>query len=244
MFKSFAGVALALSVLLWQPTIAHAHTDVQSSPPVQSVSSFIPPQNPQREQVSLTSCPDYTIAWGDTLSGIAQSNNKTVADIATRNNIPNPNLIYAGHTLCVNGDGSQPTDTQPAVTTAVSIQGPCQSGNQWGNGVGPWTVPSDCYGGVYGGVWYNGMADCFALVQYYTGGRVPALAYHSSPVIGAVMKFPPGNQGADATWGHWALVVGINSNGMLLILEQNNYWRGGYGQQTYRYVYNTGIYYY
>lgn len=49
-----------------------------------------------------------TIQRGDTLTGIASKYNTTVAELVRLNNIPNPNLIYAGNTLLVptNGESS------------------------------------------------------------------------------------------------------------------------------------------
>lgn len=41
----------------------------------------------------------YLIRRGDTLWGIARAHGTTVAHLAALNHIPNPNLIYAGHTL-------------------------------------------------------------------------------------------------------------------------------------------------
>jgi|14BtaG_2_1085337.scaffolds.fasta_scaffold24496_2 LysM repeat protein len=43
----------------------------------------------------------YIIQKGDTLSEIAQRNNTTVAELVDKNNITNPDMIYAGDTLVV-----------------------------------------------------------------------------------------------------------------------------------------------
>lgn len=43
----------------------------------------------------------YTVQKGNTLSGIAQKFNTTVAELVTLNNIANPNLIYTGQKLIV-----------------------------------------------------------------------------------------------------------------------------------------------
>ena len=43
----------------------------------------------------------YNIQKGDTLSKIAQRNNITVAELVDKNNITNPDMIYAGDTLVV-----------------------------------------------------------------------------------------------------------------------------------------------
>ncbi len=43
----------------------------------------------------------YTVRAGDTLSSIAWRHGTTVWAIATRNNIPNPNLIFPGQVLCI-----------------------------------------------------------------------------------------------------------------------------------------------
>ena len=43
----------------------------------------------------------YTVKKGDTLTSIAQRYNTTVADLVAKNNIKNPNKIYAGQTLYV-----------------------------------------------------------------------------------------------------------------------------------------------
>ena len=45
--------------------------------------------------------PIYTVQSGDTLSSIAEIFGTSVEAIAQANGIPNPDLIFAGQTLCV-----------------------------------------------------------------------------------------------------------------------------------------------
>src|SRR5690606_14121414 len=47
----------------------------------------------------------YKIQWGNTLSQLAQKFGTTVQALAKKNNIKNPDLIYAGDTLIVPGKG-------------------------------------------------------------------------------------------------------------------------------------------
>ncbi|NUT48940.1 MAG: LysM peptidoglycan-binding domain-containing protein [Saccharothrix sp.] len=76
----------------------------------------------------------YVIQPGDTLSGIAARTGTTVAELAARNCVGNPDLIYAGNTLSVPGTGGgggeryqiQPGDTLSALaarwgTTVAAI---------------------------------------------------------------------------------------------------------------------------
>jgi len=74
----------------------------------------------------------YTVASGQSLAQIAENHGMSLNEIATLNNITNPDLIYAGQQLVVTGgDGSDTTiantDTQvaaptaaPSITTAVT----------------------------------------------------------------------------------------------------------------------------
>lgn len=48
----------------------------------------------------------YTIVRGDTLSGLAQRFDTTVAELVALNGIANPNLIYAGETIRVPNRGA------------------------------------------------------------------------------------------------------------------------------------------
>lgn len=47
---------------------------------------------------------EYTIVWGDTLSGISQATNISVQKLADMNKIANVDLIYAGNKLIFNGN--------------------------------------------------------------------------------------------------------------------------------------------
>lgn len=55
----------------------------------------------------------YTVVRGDTLGNIARRFNTTVADIASRNGITNPNLIYVGQVLTISGSGGGQTPSTP-----------------------------------------------------------------------------------------------------------------------------------
>lgn len=205
----------------------------QSSPVQASTEVIAQPQQ---------SCQTYTVQPGDTLSRIAAKYGTTWQNLASLNNITNPNLIYPNQVFCVS-NGSSPTTNVASSSGDRLPYEPCTPGNWTANGTAAWTVPPGCLAGVFKGYYWNGKADCYSWVAYVTQGRVSSMATHSAPAIGAAMWFPPGNQGASEV-GHWARVVAIASNGKLLISEQNNYWRGGYGLLTYRIVSGTGYYRY
>lgn len=56
----------------------------------------------------------YHIVWGDTLGKIAARYGTTWQALATRNNIANPNLIFAGRNLCISGQQAAPAPAQVA----------------------------------------------------------------------------------------------------------------------------------
>ena len=60
----------------------------------------------------------YTIQQGDTLSAIAASFGVTVADIVAANGLPNADAIQAGQKLAIPGNGTAPTTTAVATTSA------------------------------------------------------------------------------------------------------------------------------
>ncbi|EGP5710211.1 peptidoglycan-binding protein [Enterococcus faecium] len=54
--------------------------------------------------IAKTNGKEYTIVYGDTLSGIAQATNQTVQSLAEKNSIANADLIYAGNKLIFDGN--------------------------------------------------------------------------------------------------------------------------------------------
>ncbi len=67
-------------------------------------------------------CNGYTVRSGDTLGGIASRYGVSWGSIASYNNIGNPNLIYAGQTLCIPGRGavsSAPAQPSGSVTGLI-----------------------------------------------------------------------------------------------------------------------------
>lgn len=55
----------------------------------------------------------YTVQRGDTLGTIARRFNTTVADLASRNRIANPNRIFVGQVLTISGSPLPPTQPPP-----------------------------------------------------------------------------------------------------------------------------------
>lgn len=57
-----------------------------------------------KADIAKTNGKEYTIAWGDTLSGISAATNITVDALAQRNSIENVDLIFAGNKLIFDGN--------------------------------------------------------------------------------------------------------------------------------------------
>jgi LysM repeat protein len=74
-------------------------------------------------QAYAASCAkEYTIKYGDTLSGIAQHYKTDVKTLAANNGIANPDLIFAGNQLCIDGVGSTAAIApQPAQSTSAPV---------------------------------------------------------------------------------------------------------------------------
>lgn len=65
---------------------------------------------------------EYTIVWGDTLSGISQATNLTMEKLASLNGIGDYNLIYAGNKMIFEGNAVTVQDTSGVVTDRQTIQ--------------------------------------------------------------------------------------------------------------------------
>lgn len=206
---------------------------------------------PVQTQHRDTSC-TYRVRPGDWLSKIAPKNWRLIAQI---NHLTNPNLIFPNEVLilCASSQPQsstasvtqhvvpaprtpQPPSPQPqgnvTVSGAVLLAGePCKSAAMWPSGpVGKWMVPVSCYGGVY----QVNHGDCYGWVAWLHGGHLPT---HVSayPIPGSVARISAGVQGAGAS-GHYAQVIAVRGN-LMLVSEENMYWRGGgYNRVTYRYM--------
>lgn len=65
---------------------------------------------------------EYTIVWGDTLSGISQATNLTMEKLASLNGIGDYNLIYAGSKMIFEGNSVTVQDSSGVVTDRQTIQ--------------------------------------------------------------------------------------------------------------------------
>ncbi|EGP5130016.1 LysM peptidoglycan-binding domain-containing protein [Enterococcus faecium] len=89
---------LALGVTVGGVALATAHEKV-------SAAEWIPRTVQQiSADIAKTNGKEYTIVWGDTLSGISQATNISVQKLADMNKIANVDLIYAGNKLVFDGN--------------------------------------------------------------------------------------------------------------------------------------------
>lgn len=118
----------------------------------------------------------YTVQSGDTLSGIANEFNTSVAKLANMNGLNNPNMVYVGQRLLVHtetSNNSQPS--QPANNT------PAQSNN---NASGTYTVQSgDSLSGI--AERYNTSWEALAQINHLSN---PSLIY-----VGQVLQLSSNN---------------------------------------------------
>jgi hypothetical protein len=121
---------------------------------------------------------------------------------------------------------------------------PCHDEVRWPSRISQWTVPLGCYSKVYAPNpknyvsrpsygWCNWWPE--VLHPQYSGSSVLHLPSHSTPKVGAVVFFAGGVQGASSE-GHYAQVVAIHGN-WVLITEMNFRWRGaGFKRVDYRFI--------
>src|SRR5512147_880409 len=62
----------------------------------------------------------HTVKFGDTLNSISRAYGVSVQALMAANNIYNPNLIFAGQSLCI--PGSAPVPPGPACGTYYTVQ--------------------------------------------------------------------------------------------------------------------------
>lgn len=119
----------------------------------------------------------YQIKWGNTLSQLAQKFGTTVQALATKNNIKNPDLIYAGNTLIIPGKGFAGNSSFGDATPDVSsrLQGRSGAGGAAAPGFPPLS------GGTAGGV---SQAELMRIMP----GLSSAKAAEYLPHLNAAMK--------------------------------------------------------
>jgi surface antigen len=147
----------------------------------------------------------YVVHGGDTLGAIAIRYNTTVQKLASYNQITNPNLIYVGQTICVQGKST---------TTQAPVQGtgnyfPYGQCTWWASqryreitGVFvPWTTQSNAW------QWTDRAYDFHWKVSH-------------TPKIGAIVDLQAWVQGAGGL-GHVAIVEEILDNGHVIASNMN-----------------------
>src|SRR5512147_3128129 len=77
-------------------------------------------------QASYTCVAYHTVKFGDTLNSISRLYGVSVQALMVANNIYNPNLIYAGQTLCIPGSApvppAPPAPPSPPCGTYYTVQ--------------------------------------------------------------------------------------------------------------------------
>lgn len=151
-----------------------------------------------------------------------------------------PDFVPTGSSSSSGGSGS-------TVSGGIASSGqPCREAVRWPATIRQWTVPLGCYANVYKPNPANypsrpsyGFCNWWPEVLHpqLQGRAALALPSHSTPRVGATIRFAPFVQGASAD-GHYGYVVAIAPGGQwVLSSEMNFYWRGGgFARVIYRFV--------
>ncbi len=195
---------------------------------------------------SVPDCPGnqdtYLIQKGDTLSKIAGRHQTTWEALASANHIANPNLIYAGSTMCIvrgasgNEIASTVVSSQPSDTNSISITSNTRS--QAGSADVPSIDNSSASVGA-GNDFPYGQCTWWANERYHQlhGAYVPWMTnsdawlwtiraqqfgwqVSSTPRVGDIINLQANVQGA--SWlGHVAVVEKVLSNGDVIASNMN-----------------------
>lgn len=168
---------------------------------------------------SSTDCTVYIVQPGDWLSTISPRYNVSWHDLATENNLTNPDLIYPGQRIEICTSATQTSDPiavdRPATETGepVAIYHDASFPN--------YGVPGQC-------VWYVAavrsdldLRGIGAAKDITAAMSQRGYATGTTPAVGALVVYQPNVQGADPVYGHVAIVWQILSNGHFVIREMN-----------------------
>ena len=146
----------------------------------------------------------YVVKGGDTLSGIATHYHTDWQSLAHYNHIANPNMIYAGETLCIPG-------------TASSHQPVKGKGNYFPYGQCTWWA-NQRYHQLHG-IYVPWLSQSNAW-QWTDRARQFYWQVSSKPSPGAIINLQPWVQGAYGL-GHVAVVERILANGHVIASNMN-----------------------
>ncbi|MBA3824657.1 MAG: hypothetical protein H0X24_12280 [Ktedonobacterales bacterium] len=203
-----------------------------------------------------TTCSPYAVQLGDTAASVAAHFGTSVARLAQDNQI----IAFSGSRMLPTTATVQVCKTAnaayPRTSIATALRGqPCQSGNYWPSGtLNTDATPPGCYSGDYriASAHYPRVPTTFGGCDWWPRALHPtwdiwSLPKHTTPKVGAVIWFAPGEQGA-ASEGHWGVVVAISADGRYILSSEMNttYYnryghggaQGGYGHVIYRYIRN------
>jgi surface antigen len=178
-----------------------------------------------------------TVAAGDTLYDLAQAHETDLAKLLELNEVADGGkLIHVGQEIRV-------PDLTPDVVETSEIQGAevkpedglenftaeiIDENNSYAYGQCTWFVKAALPWA--GSFWGNGN-------QWADSARGEGFSVDTHAKAGSIIVFPGGNQGADATYGHVAVVESINPDGSINIAEGN----AGHGLYSHRTVQNVGV---
>jgi surface antigen len=178
----------------------------------------------------------YTVKAGDTLWAISNEQGVSIADIIKYSNIENANLIYVGQELTLKpastgdtatGSSSTGHTTDPAVSVPLDVySGPYSTGNTYIAGYCTWYV-KDVFKARMGDWWGNAK-------DWAANARREGVPVDDTPVANlTIAVFQPGSAGADKTYGHVAVVVGVSGD-TITVKEMNG--TAGFGKVSTRVV--------
>ncbi|WJI91435.1 COG3942 and LysM peptidoglycan-binding domain-containing protein [Weissella viridescens] len=173
---------------------------------------------------AVASADSVTVKSGDTLYSIAQANGVSVDELASINNVTNPNLIFVGQNLELTKGASETAAPQvsakPAAATQQVAATPAASAshavtdasNTYPAGQCTWFVKNAApWAGNYWGNATNWAASAAAAGFSVSG----------TPQVGSIAVFGAGVGGADSVYGHVAMVDAVNPDGTITISEGN-----------------------
>lgn len=174
---------------------------------------------------AVASADSVTVKSGDTLYSIAQANGVSVDELASINNVTNPNLIFVGQNLELTKGASETAapqvsakpvaaTTEQVATTLVASASHAvtDASNTYPAGQCTWFVKNAApWAGNYWGNATNWAASAAAAGFSVSG----------TPQVGSIAVFGAGVGGADSVYGHVAMVDAVNPDGTITISEGN-----------------------